>query len=101
MEMLKTITAVKARQNLGLIMNEVALKEDDYIIERSGKPLVAVIPIEKYRRFEREEQEAQTNFFQMVDKMREEVKDISPSVLEETITEAVQAVKKSKSKITA
>ena len=98
MDMLKKINAVKARQNLGSIMNEVALKEDDYIIERAGKPLVAVIPIEKYRRFEREEQVAQKNFFEMVDKMREEVKDVDPQELEATISEAVQAAKKQKIK---
>ena len=46
--MLKTVTAIKARQNLGQVMNEVCLKNDEYIIERSGKPLVAIIPIEKY-----------------------------------------------------
>lgn len=50
--MLKKITAVKARQNLGQLMNEVSIKKDDYIIERAGKPLVAIIPIQKYRQFQ-------------------------------------------------
>ena len=53
--MLKKLNAVKARQNLGQLMNEVSIKEDDYIIERAGKELVAIIPIAKYRRFEEEE----------------------------------------------
>jgi len=53
--MLKKINALKARQNLGRLMNEVAIKEDDYIIERAGKELVAVIPISKYKRLEAEE----------------------------------------------
>ncbi len=42
--MLKTVSAIKARQNLGQVMNEVSLKDDEYIVERSGKPLVAIIP---------------------------------------------------------
>ncbi len=46
--MLKTVSAIKARQNLGQVMNEVSLKDDEYIVERSGKPLVAIIPIETY-----------------------------------------------------
>lgn len=46
--MLKTVSALKVRQNLGQVMNEVFLKDDEYIVERSGKPLVAIIPIEKY-----------------------------------------------------
>ncbi|WP_244085134.1 type II toxin-antitoxin system Phd/YefM family antitoxin [Desulforhabdus sp. TSK] len=51
--MQKTISAMKARQNLGQVMNEVALRGDDYIIERAGKPLVAIIPIEKYQKLQR------------------------------------------------
>jgi hypothetical protein len=31
--MLKKISAMKARQNLGQVMNEVALKEDEYIVD--------------------------------------------------------------------
>jgi len=33
--MLKRVNAIKARQNLGQIMNEVNIKENDYIIERA------------------------------------------------------------------
>ncbi len=46
--MLKTVSAIKVRQNLGQLMNEVSIKADEYIVERAGKPLVAIIPIEKY-----------------------------------------------------
>ena len=56
--MLKKISAMKARQNLGQIMNEVALRGDDYIIERAGKPLVAIIDMEKYQRLVAEHKEA-------------------------------------------
>jgi prevent-host-death family protein len=48
MKMLKKISDMKARQNLGQIMNEVSLRADDYIIERAGKPLVAVVSMEKF-----------------------------------------------------
>ncbi len=88
--MLKRITALKARQNLGQLMNEVAIKEDDYIIERAGKPLVAVIPIEKYRRFEEEKK----GFFEWVDEVRRRTKDIDPREIDAAVSEAVGAVKK-------
>ena len=96
--MLKKITAIKARQNLGQLMNEVAIKEDDYIIERAGKPLVAVIPIEKYKRFEGEEQQAREQFFKMVDQIRERTKDVDPKIIDEAISEAVAAAKESERK---
>ena len=60
--MLKKISAIKVRQNLGQVMNEVALKEDEYIVERAGKPIVAIISIERYQRIKKEHDE----FFQMV-----------------------------------
>lgn len=92
MNVLKKINAMKARQNLGQIMNEVAIKEDDYIIERAGKPMVAIIPIEKYRRFEEEKNE----FFNWVDTVRERTKDISQKEIQEAVNEATAAVKKAK-----
>ena len=95
MNVLKKITAIKARQNLGQLMNEVAIKEDDYIIERAGKPMVAVIPIEKYKRFEGEEQEAREQFFKMVDQIRERTKGVDSQVLDKAISEAVMASKES------
>ena len=71
--MLKKISALKARQNLGRVMNEVALRGDDYIIERSGKPLVAVIPLEKYQQLQRD-----------LDDFFEEVKDFRQSAQKAT-----------------
>jgi len=52
--MLKKISAMKVRQNLGQVMNEVSLRGDEYIVERAGKPLVAIIPIEKYLEYQKE-----------------------------------------------
>lgn len=45
--MQKTVSAMKARQNLGQIMNEVSLRGHDVIIERAGKPVAVLISIEK------------------------------------------------------
>lgn len=44
--MTHTITAIKARQNMGEMLNRVLLKHDEFIIERGGKPMAAVIPVE-------------------------------------------------------
>lgn len=43
--MLRKISAMKVRQVLGQIMNEVDLRNDEYIIERNGKPLAALVPV--------------------------------------------------------
>lgn len=90
--MLKRITAIKVRQNLGQVMNEVALKEDEYIVERAGKPLVAIIPIEEYRRMKQEKDE----FFQMVEEMQKAARPGSEKTVNLEIEAAIKSYRKSK-----
>lgn len=88
--MYKKISALKARQNLGQVMNEVALKGDDYIIERAGKPLVAVIPMEKYQSLQQEWDE----FFKSVSAMSANIKEKDAKIVDELVDEAVRAYRK-------
>ena len=92
--MYKRISALKARQNLGRVMNEVALKGDDYIIERAGKPLVAVIPIKKYQSLQQEIGE----FFESLSKMRANLSKGDEKNMDGLIGEAVTSYRKSKIK---
>jgi prevent-host-death family protein len=85
--MLKTVSAIKVRQNLGQLMNEVALRDDEYIVERSGKPLVAIIPIEKYLNMKGKREE----FFRLYRSLQAQA-DASAAVDEE-ISEAVAAAR--------
>jgi prevent-host-death family protein len=92
--MLKKISAMKARQNLGQLMNEVALRRDDYIVERAGKPIVAVIAIEKYQQLQRNLDE----FYNEVKQFQSQVKSADPEEIDKAIEEAVQAAKKAELK---
>ncbi len=92
--MYKRISALKARQNLGQVMNEVAIKGDDYIIERAGKPLVAVIPMEKYQSLQRDWDE----FFDALSKMRANIKEEDEKDMDMLIEEAVQSYRRPKVK---
>jgi len=44
-----TISTLQVRQSLGDILNRVHLRHDEFIIERKGHPLAAVIPVGKLR----------------------------------------------------
>ncbi len=88
--MLKKISAMKVRQNLGQVMNEVALRGDDYVVERAGKPLVAIIPMEKYRKL----QGYLDEFWEEVKSFQQSVGDVDPRELDSAIEEAVLAAKK-------
>ena len=87
--MLKKLSAMKARQNLGQVMNEVSLKGNDYIIERAGKPLVAIISMEKYRSLKKEREEAFRDLGRIWEKMEKE----NPEIVEKTIDEAVKSAR--------
>ena len=90
--MVKKLPALKARQNLGQVMNEVALRGDEYIVERAGKPLVAIISMDKYRMLEKDRMSALEAVSDIWDKMRGE----SPKTVEDTIDKAVKAVRNRK-----
>ncbi len=42
-----TVTAVKARQNLGELLNLVSIKHEEIIIERAGKKIARLTAIEE------------------------------------------------------
>lgn len=88
--MLKTVSAIKARQNLGQVMNEVALKADEYIVERAGKPLVAIIPIEKYLSMKSEREE----FFRLYDTLQGAASGSDPDTVDEDLAEALEAARR-------
>jgi prevent-host-death family protein len=41
------------RRRLGDILNRVALRQDQFIIERNGKPMAAVVPVAKLEQLDR------------------------------------------------
>ncbi|MCP4668458.1 MAG: type II toxin-antitoxin system Phd/YefM family antitoxin [Deltaproteobacteria bacterium] len=84
--MLKKVSAMKARKNLGQLMNEVALRGDDYIIERSGKALVAIISIEKYQALQKDRELALQALGAIGKKMGNE----DSQMVEQTIIQAVK-----------
>lgn len=87
--MLKTVSAIKVRQNLGHVMNEVALKSDEYIVERSGKPLVAIIPIEKYLNMKHDRDQ----FFAMYSALQTRASG-DPCTVDDDIAEALKATRR-------
>ena len=42
-----TISTMEVRRSIGDILNRVALRGDEYLVERKGKPLAVLMPVEK------------------------------------------------------
>ena len=51
--MTEKISTLEVRQRLGDILNRVALRNDQFIIERKGKPLAAVVPVARLEQMRR------------------------------------------------
>ncbi|MEI6169262.1 MAG: type II toxin-antitoxin system prevent-host-death family antitoxin [bacterium] len=42
-----TVTTMDVRKHVGDILNRVALRGDEYLVERKGKPMAVLMPVEK------------------------------------------------------
>ncbi len=51
--MSEKVTTMDMRRELGEILNRVALRHDEFIVERRGKPLAAIVPVEKLESLQR------------------------------------------------
>lgn len=87
--MAKHISAMDLRKRLGQVMNQILLRDDEYIIERDGKPMAAMIPVWKLRQLE----EKKESFWKKVGEFRKEGKKVKKGELDRTISEAVKASK--------
>ena len=87
--MLKKISAMKARQNLGNLLNEVSIRGDSYIIERAGKPLAVLVDMEKFQKL----QEKQVSALEAVRIIWNKMQGAEAQEIQEAIRAAIQDVK--------
>ncbi len=80
------IGARDLRQKISEILGKVGFGGDVAVVERSGKPMAAIIPIEMYQQLVAE-REAR---FQIVEKIRNAQKDRPLEEIEKDVNEAIQ-----------
>ena len=81
--------AREARQKFSELLGRVHYGGETVILESSGKPMAAVIPLATYEKL-MEERDAQ---FAIIDKIRNSVPDYPEDEVEADIAEAVRAVR--------
>ena len=47
------VSTIEVRQRIGDLLNRVALRHDEFIIERKGKALAALVPVERLEQMRR------------------------------------------------
>src|SRR2546421_11729049 len=50
---MEKVSTIDVRQRIGDLLNRVALRHDEFVIERKGKPLAALVPIERLEQMRR------------------------------------------------
>jgi prevent-host-death family protein len=88
-EMVKKVTALKARKNLGELLEEVYYRGEQYVIERAGKPMAAIVPLWQLEAWLKRREE----FFGMIDEVRQQQGNVAPEVIEQDLQEAICAVR--------
>ena len=81
--------AREARNNFAHLIGRVHYGGQVVIVERSGKPMVAVIPLEMYERLIAE-REAR---FQVLDRIRSRLPEVPQQEVEQDVAEAIAALR--------
>jgi len=92
MNVLKKISAMKARQNLGQLLNEVSIRGDSYIIERAGKPLAALVDMERFQQL----QEDQGAALQAIRNIWKKMSGADAQEIQGALEEAIRAARDEK-----
>src|SRR2546426_3657125 len=50
---MEKVSTIDVRQRIGDLLNRVALRHDEFVIERKGKPLAALVPVERLEQMPR------------------------------------------------
>ena len=84
----KALGITKARQEFTTIVEKVQHQGETYIINRHGKPVAAVVPMQVYEGWKRQRDE----FFEFIRDAQQQA-DLSPDEAEHIAEEAIQAVR--------
>jgi prevent-host-death family protein len=62
--MTEKVSTIEVRQRIGDLLNRVALRHDEFVIERKGKPLAALVPVERLEQMRRFARRHALDFFE-------------------------------------
>ena len=85
--MKKNITAMYARKNFGRLLDKTALLGESYVIERSGRPMAALVSVDQFDKL-KADGEGMTN---ALEKLIKKIKGPKSKKLDKAIDEAREA----------
>ncbi len=88
--MVQRLGAREARSSFSDLLGRVGYGGEVVVVERSGKPLAVMVPVDVYEQLVAEREER----FRIVDRIREQAPPVPTEEIEEDVREAVEAVRR-------
>jgi antitoxin (DNA-binding transcriptional repressor) of toxin-antitoxin stability system len=82
----KKVAAMKVRDNLGQLLDEVYYRGDEVVIERAGKAMAILVPVGRYEQYQRDRKER----FKILDQIKAKSRKIPAKRLVAAIGDAVR-----------
>src|SRR5206468_4198408 len=89
--MAERVSTIDVRQRIGDLLNRVALRHDEFVIERKGKPLAALVPIERLEQMRRF---ARRHALELLEKQKQ-----SPVTQEQALEIALEAQRSARRRV--
>jgi prevent-host-death family protein len=87
--MVRKVTAMKVRDNLGQLLDEVYYRGDEVVIERAGRAMAVLVPVGRYEQYRQDRNER----FRILERLKARTKKIPPKKLDGTIDEAIRSAR--------
>jgi prevent-host-death family protein len=85
----KSIGVTKARDQFKSIVDEVQYRSDKYVINRHGKPAVAIVPIEIYENWKKH----RLRLLELINEVQAANPDANPEEVMQDVLEAQQVIR--------
>jgi prevent-host-death family protein len=89
--MIREATAMKVRQNLGELLNEVQYRRDSVVVTKGGKPVAALVDIDLFQKIRLLDRE----FDRLTAELAKTYEGIDPETATKEIDAAVNAARRS------
>lgn len=86
----KKENAMTARKNFGRLMEEAHYRGDEIVVERAGKPMVAIISYAEFQEFKQQRRKD----FEILDKIRSKNQGAKPDEVEAAVESALSKIRR-------
>jgi len=87
----RIIGAYEARRKFGQLLEETFYQKDHFVVERGGRPMAVIVPIDDYHKWQRLSKE---RVFALLEEVWQRTQDVPNEALEADIAQALTALRR-------